>query len=106
MGVYKIIHEGAQPDDPLEDVGIIIERCTVLQDLHDVACRCALLFGLIYRLNLSYPKPLRYTFEFFQKVLTSAEEQTLPKGDAMTLPDRNVPQNKCSVFLLTKSFTV
>lgn len=77
LGVYKIIHEGAQPDDSLEDVGIIIERCTVLQDLHDVASGCALLFGLIYCLNLSYPKPLRYTFEFFQKVLMGLEDKKL-----------------------------
>ncbi|XP_039864506.1 uncharacterized protein LOC120735497 isoform X4 [Simochromis diagramma] len=77
LGVYKIIHEGAQPDDSLEDVGIIIERCTVLQDLHDVASGCALLFGLIYCLNLSYPKPRRYTFEFFQKVLMGLEDKKL-----------------------------
>ncbi|CAI5681239.1 unnamed protein product [Oreochromis niloticus] len=77
LGVYKIIHEGAQPDDSLEDVGIIIERCTVLQDLHDVASGCALLFGLIYCLNLSYPKPLRYTFEFFRKVLMGLEDKKL-----------------------------
>uniref|UniRef100_A0A8C5EB88 Uncharacterized protein n=1 Tax=Gouania willdenowi TaxID=441366 RepID=A0A8C5EB88_GOUWI len=67
LGVYKIFHEGAQPDDSLEDVGVIIERCTVLQDLTDVATGCALVFGLIYCLSLSYPKPLRYTSEFIQK---------------------------------------
>ncbi|KAL4001544.1 Fc receptor-like protein [Sarotherodon galilaeus] len=68
---------GAESDDSLEDVGIIIERCTVLQDLHDVASGCALLFGLIYCLNLSYPKPLCYTFEFFQKVLMGLEDKKL-----------------------------
>lgn len=77
LGVYKVIHEGAKPDDSLEDVGIIIERCTVLQDLGDVVTGCALLFGLIYCLNLSYPKPLRYTFEFFQKVLMGLEAKKL-----------------------------
>lgn len=77
IGIYKIIREGAQPDDSLEDVGIIIEQCIVLQDLKDVATACVLLFGLIYCLNLSYPKTLRYTFEFFQKVLMGLEDKKL-----------------------------
>lgn len=41
----------------------------VLQDLRDVANGCAVLLGLIYSLNLRYPKDLTYTFKFLQKVL-------------------------------------
>ena len=68
LGIYVVWHEGADSTDP-EDVGIVIEGCTVLQDLGDLANGCAVLLGLIYSLNLSYPKDLRYTFEFLQKVL-------------------------------------
>nr|XP_043908836.1 sterile alpha motif domain-containing protein 3-like [Solea senegalensis]XP_043908843.1 sterile alpha motif domain-containing protein 3-like [Solea senegalensis]XP_043908850.1 sterile alpha motif domain-containing protein 3-like [Solea senegalensis]XP_043908860.1 sterile alpha motif domain-containing protein 3-like [Solea senegalensis] len=69
MGVYVIWHEGAEDTDQAEDVGIIIEGVEVLQGLRYFANGCALLLGLIYSLNLSYPKDLRYTFEFVQKVL-------------------------------------
>lgn len=66
MGIYVVQQEGAEAP---EDVGITIEGCTVLQDLRDVANGCAALFGWIYCLKLSYPKDLRYPFEFLQKVL-------------------------------------
>lgn len=68
LGVYIVRHDGADASDPPEDVGVVIEGCTVLRDLREVANGCAVLFGLIYCLNLSYPKELRYTFEFLQKV--------------------------------------
>ncbi|XP_054863851.1 uncharacterized protein LOC111586893 isoform X2 [Amphiprion ocellaris] len=56
MEIYVIRHEGAEPTESPEDVGIIIEGVEVLQDLRDVANGCAVLFGLIYSLNLTYPK--------------------------------------------------
>ena len=62
LGIYIIRHDGAEVTDPPEDAGIIIEG----GDLRDVV-----LLGLIYSLNLSYPKHLRHTFEFIQKALTS-----------------------------------
>lgn len=34
-----------------------------------VATAFAMFFGLIYTLNLKYPKKLQFTFEFVQKVL-------------------------------------
>ncbi|KAI4880885.1 hypothetical protein NFI96_008409 [Prochilodus magdalenae] len=77
LGVYVVRHEGADSTDPPEDVGIVIEGCTVLQDLGDVASGCAVLLGLIYSLNLSYPKDLRYTFEFLQKVLMELDGNKL-----------------------------
>ena len=60
LGVYTLQHEGAEATDPPEDIAIIIEGSTVLQDLGDVANGCAVLFGLVYCLNLSYPKDRRY----------------------------------------------
>uniref|UniRef100_A0AAY3ZWX8 Uncharacterized protein n=1 Tax=Denticeps clupeoides TaxID=299321 RepID=A0AAY3ZWX8_9TELE len=46
---------------------IVIEGTVVLKDL-DVPRACALLMGLIYALNLSYPKELKNTLEVFQKI--------------------------------------
>ncbi|GAA6233129.1 uncharacterized protein LOC115595175 [Lates japonicus] len=71
LGVYTVRHEGADATDP--PVG----GCTVLQDLGDVAKGCAVLFGLICSLNLSYPKDLRYTFEFLQKVVMGLDGNKL-----------------------------
>jgi len=77
LGVYTVQHEGAEATDPPEDIGIIIKGSTVLQYLGDVANGCTVLSGLVYCLNLSYPKDLRYTFEFFQKVLMGLDGNKL-----------------------------
>ena len=69
IGIYVNKHEGANAADPPENLGIIVEGVTVLKDLEDVASATALLFGVIYVPNLSYPSDLMYTFEFLQMVL-------------------------------------
>lgn len=51
------------------DIGIILEGQQVLQEIDNVALAAAMLFGLIYALNLDYPKELKYTFEVLQKVV-------------------------------------
>lgn len=77
IGIYMIKHPDADGDQAPEDIGIIIEGVQVLQGLKDVANACALLFGIIYDLNLSYPPDLRYTFEFIQKVLMELDSRCL-----------------------------
>lgn len=62
MGVYVIQKEGAEPGDDPEDIGVLIEGVEVLTGLGSIAIACALLFGLIYCLNLSYPLELKCTF--------------------------------------------
>lgn len=46
---------------------VVIEGAEVLDGL-SVPRACALLMGLMYALNLSYPKELKSTFEAFQKI--------------------------------------
>ncbi|KAI7792288.1 uncharacterized protein LOC130547351 [Triplophysa rosa] len=53
-------------EDPV-DVSILLEGKEILPGCHNLAKACALLMGLIYTLNLAYPRALRYTFEVFQK---------------------------------------
>lgn len=77
IGIYVIKQVGADVDQSPEDVGIIVEGVQVLDEPKDVATACALLFGIIYDLNLSYPADLRYTFEFIQKILMELDTQRL-----------------------------
>ncbi|XP_076736569.1 uncharacterized protein LOC111501497 [Maylandia zebra] len=77
MGVYVIQKEGAEPEDDPEDIGVLIEGVEALTDLGNIAQACALLFGLIYCLNLSYPPELKCTFEVLQKILLNLDGQKL-----------------------------
>lgn len=61
------------------DVGIIIEGVVVLKDLDNVVIAVAMLFGLLYSVNMSYPSQLRYTFEVIQKVVMGLDA-TLKKS--------------------------
>ncbi|XP_032417683.1 uncharacterized protein LOC116719306 [Xiphophorus hellerii] len=77
MAVFVIRKEGEGLKEPPEDIGIVIEGVEVLQDLTSVASACALLLGLIYSLNLAYPKALRFTFEVFQKIFMQLEQHKM-----------------------------
>ncbi|KAI5085559.1 hypothetical protein C0J45_24242, partial [Silurus meridionalis] len=47
---------------------IILEEAMPLFDIPDLPETFAYLFGLLYALNMEYPKELKYTFEFIQKI--------------------------------------
>ncbi|MEQ2249814.1 hypothetical protein ILYODFUR_033298, partial [Ilyodon furcidens] len=53
MGVYVISKEGAEPEDDPEGIGVLIEGADAPSVLGNIAQACALVFGLIYCLNLS-----------------------------------------------------
>lgn len=77
MGVYVILKDGALPDDDPHDIGVLIEGVEVLTGLGNIALACALLFGLIYCLDLSYPAELKCTFEVLQKIFLNLDGQRL-----------------------------
>uniref|UniRef100_A0A673YKG0 Uncharacterized protein n=1 Tax=Salmo trutta TaxID=8032 RepID=A0A673YKG0_SALTR len=57
VGIYIIKdHVSEEP----EDTGIILEGVKVLQNLGNVEFAVAMLFGLMYAMNLSYKTELRY----------------------------------------------
>lgn len=51
------------------DTSVILEEAVILSDLKDIPHAVVLLMGLLFSLNIDYPKELRYTFEVIQKVL-------------------------------------
>ncbi|MED6295426.1 hypothetical protein CHARACLAT_031776 [Characodon lateralis] len=53
MGVYVISKEGAEPEDDPEGIGVLIEGAGAPSGLVNIAQACALVFELIYCLNLS-----------------------------------------------------
>ncbi|KAF7694186.1 hypothetical protein HF521_007939, partial [Silurus meridionalis] len=63
-----LIHNPMAEDDPV-DVSIVIEGIQVISGCGYKTKACMLLIGLIYSLNLEYPKKLKNTFEVFQKLL-------------------------------------
>ena len=52
---------------------VIVEGNAIVKDT-SVARSCALLMGVIYSLNLSYPRELRFTFEVFQKLCLKLDD--------------------------------
>lgn len=58
------------------DISIAIE---VLKELPTVACACAMMFGLVYALNLKYPEGLKYTFEAFQIIIMDIESKQMSR---------------------------
>ena len=64
-GVLTVLEE---VDGTVVNVAVVIEENIVLQHLPDLPTAFAYLFGLIYCLNLQYPKEVRHTFETFQKI--------------------------------------
>lgn len=72
--VLNIFVVGKVGSERQRQVGIAIEGTEVLFGVPSVAHACAYLMGLIYALELSYPKKLRYTFEVFQKIFLEQED--------------------------------
>ena len=55
----------------------MIEGVEVLHDLGDIASASALLMGVIYAPNLSYPQELKAFFEVLQKVFLQLDASRL-----------------------------
>ncbi len=72
MGIYIL-----KSQDRSEDIGIVLEGQKVLQGLDNFALATAMLFGLMYALNLNYPPEMKCTFEVLQKIVMELEGCTL-----------------------------
>ncbi|XP_008278365.1 uncharacterized protein LOC103356092 [Stegastes partitus] len=76
MGIFVIKHEATSHPD---DIGIVLEGQQVLHDLDSVGFAAAMLFGLMYAMNLNYPPELKFTFEVLQKVVMELDGNMLSK---------------------------
>lgn len=68
-----------EPTSEEEQVSIVIEGNEVLTKCGNRTRGCILLMGLIYALNLEYPKALKNTFEVFQKVFLEIDGTKLSR---------------------------
>ncbi|RXN39442.1 sterile alpha motif domain-containing 3-like protein [Labeo rohita] len=76
MGVYVINKEGGEIGAH-DDIGIYVEGEIILDNIGSVAQACAMMLGVIYVLNMAYPKELKYSYEFIQKVLLKMDGERL-----------------------------
>ncbi|KAJ8390313.1 hypothetical protein AAFF_G00108820 [Aldrovandia affinis] len=52
----------------IQNVAVVLEEKIVLTDLPDLPTAFACLFGLLFALNIDYPKELKYTFEVLETI--------------------------------------
>ncbi|KAL0148628.1 hypothetical protein M9458_056068, partial [Cirrhinus mrigala] len=72
LGILLVEREGAVSPSSLHLNPAsfkIIEGEVVMESIKDLPKAMCLLFGLTYALHLSYPKPMKNTFQFIQQVL-------------------------------------
>lgn len=62
MGIYIIQNNGHE--EP-EDVRVMIEGINVISNVGSIIMGFIMVFGLIYALDLAFPKTHKYTFDSF-----------------------------------------
>ncbi|XP_054860019.1 uncharacterized protein LOC111562941 [Amphiprion ocellaris] len=75
VGVLNVMTSDMPP--LINSVAIILEGNLVMDDIPTTSQSLCLLFGLIYALHLDYPKVMKNTFEFIQKILLNIGQQKL-----------------------------
>ncbi len=74
VGIYVLKQHAS---DELEDAGDVLEGIKELQCLENVPLAVAMLFGLMYALNLCSPADLHYTFEVVQNIFMELDGDKL-----------------------------
>ncbi len=74
MGVLTVLDDD---DDAVINIALVLEETIVLKDIPDTPTALAYLFGLLYSLNMEFPKDIRYTFETIQHIFHGNVHQLL-----------------------------
>ncbi|KAK7160651.1 hypothetical protein R3I93_008342 [Phoxinus phoxinus] len=71
MGILEVTDSSTNsgPYPTVVNVAIVLEEEVVMDNLGDFTNALMVLFGLLYAVNMEYPKDLRYTFEAVQKII-------------------------------------
>ncbi|XP_039856455.1 uncharacterized protein LOC120714349 isoform X1 [Simochromis diagramma] len=82
VGILTLLEEyvGPNSQSTVVNTAIVLEEDIILDDLPDLPTAFAYLFGLLYGLNMEFPKELKYTFEAVQHIfmeLTSTCSQRI-----------------------------
>ena len=64
VGILKV-----KEDSDVVGFAVVLEQKVIFDGVGDFVSAVALLMGLLYGLNIDYPKGLRHTFEVIQKVI-------------------------------------
>ncbi|KAG9277981.1 hypothetical protein AMEX_G5761 [Astyanax mexicanus] len=70
MGVLTVLDDDDAPSlmPTVASIAIVLEEAIVLTDVPDLPTAFAYLFGLLYSLNIEFPKEHKYTFETIQHI--------------------------------------
>lgn len=68
VGILTIEDDASTSFPTVISIAIVLEETIVLQDLPDVPTAFAYLFGLLYALNMEFPKDHKYFFKAIQHI--------------------------------------
>ncbi|KAK0151130.1 hypothetical protein N1851_007703 [Merluccius polli] len=69
VAILSVLHDEA--DNTVRDQAVVLEGDIVLHNIPNLSTAMAYLFGLLYALNIDYPKQMRYSFEAIQTIFFS-----------------------------------
>lgn len=72
---FMFMKTGPGRSTRVQNIAVILEERIVLQDIPDTPTALAYLFGLLYALNISYLKALKYTFDTLQNVFMEMDSK-------------------------------
>ncbi|XP_051954285.1 uncharacterized protein LOC127629147 [Xyrauchen texanus] len=76
LGILEVMEDDiSQATKRCLNFSIILEETVVMEDLSDFPTAFMVLFGLLYALNIEYPKGLKYTFEAVQNIFVGLGEK-------------------------------
>lgn len=70
MGVLTVFMDDGAPASlqTVNSIAVVLKETIVLEEIPDLPTAFAYLFGLLYSLNIEFPRHFRYTFETVQHI--------------------------------------